>query len=121
MKKGIMIAVAGLGLMLAGCASKPSFSGVWRCEKMPPEAMEEGVVATQLVLAEEGAFSGYFEMEDGSPMGGFSGNWLTNGTGGIDFMVDESSGGPEKGTGLLMDEDTLLGSADGITLTFTRQ
>ena len=119
MKKGMMVAVVGLGLMLAGCASKPSYAGVWRSEKMPPEAMEEGVVATQLVLAEEGAFSGYFEMEDGSPMGGFSGSWVTNGIGGIDFIVDGD--GPEKATGQLIDDNTLLGAADGMALTFTRQ
>ena len=120
MKKYMIALVVGLGLFVAGCATKPSYVGTWKCPNMPEDAQEAGVTAANLYITEEGGFSGAFEKTDGTTMGGFSGSWETNDVGGINFLVNEGNG-PEKGTGQLIDKDTLLGVGDGVAMKFIRQ
>jgi hypothetical protein len=103
-----------------GCATSPTYVGSWKCLSMPRQAQEDGVVAATLHINAAGGFAGAFERSDGSVVGGFSGRWETNGTGGIDFVMTEGNG-PETGTGQLIDKDTLLGVGGEVSLKFTRQ
>jgi hypothetical protein len=118
--KGMMAFVVGLGLFVAGCATQPSYVGSWKCPNMPQEARDEGVTGATLHITEEGGFAGAFERSDGTTFGGFSGTWEPNDVGGINFKLTEGNG-PEKGTGLLIDKDTLLGVGGDVSLEFKRQ
>jgi hypothetical protein len=107
-------------LLTSGCATQPTYVGSWKCLNMPPQAQQDGVMAATLHINAAGGFAGAFERSDGTLVGGFSGRWETNGTGGIDFVTTEGNG-PEKGTGQLIDKDTLLGVGGDVSLKFTRQ
>lgn len=120
MNKNMWIMWVVSGLLMAGCATKPGYAGAWRCDELPQEVKEEGLAAATLYLTEEGGFSGAYENAEGSSVGGFSGTWTTNAAGGIDFVMTEGRG-PEKGTGQLIDDNTMLGVGGGLALKFVRQ
>ena len=105
--------VVGLGLFVAGCATKPSYVGTWKCQNMPAEAQEEGATAANLYIAEEG---GIFLITEGSVKSA-SGRWETNKVGGINVVFE----GQDDGTGQLLDKDTLLIAGGGVAMKFIRQ
>ena len=106
MKKNMMIMVAGLGLLVAGCATQSSYVGTW-----------EGHVGEEpflLDIAEEGNFVVYTETGDGKTKG----SWNPLDTEQVEFVVVDD---PKKIVGSLKGNNELVVSSEGESVIFTRK
>lgn len=106
MKKSMMIAVAGLGLLLAGCATQSPYVGTWKGQEDPGD---EEIVLT---LTEEGGM--LFEGEGDEV---FVGSWEVSDEGKVELTAE---GEDEKAVVTLVD-DVLVLSVGNESVKFTRQ
>ena len=106
MKKNMMIMVAGLGLLVAGCTTQSPYVGTW-----------EGHVGEEpflLNIAEEGNFVVYTETGDGKTRG----SWNPLDKKQVEFVVDDD---PKKIVGNLVNDDELVVSSEGESVKFTKK
>jgi len=114
-KKIIITVLFGLGLFLTGCAttSAPSYVGIWECLDIPQEMQKNGITGLDVYIADTGDFS----LAAKGSANGALGTWKKNNDGKIDITIPNKDGG----TGTLLDADTLVISANGLSMTFKRK
>ncbi len=117
MKKSVFSVVAGMVLMVAGCATKPGYVGQWKSINLPQDVKHDGVECFSMSILEQGGLSILAEAADGTINQGANGSWTTNAVGGIDIVVDKN----EQAKGLLLDDNTLVITADDEAIKFARQ
>ena len=107
MKKSMMIAVAGLGLLLAGCATQSPYVGTWTGRE---KAGREEVTAK---LTKEGIVM--IETSDGEVV---VGNWLITDDRKVEISVE---GEDKKAIATLVDDDAMVLSEGKHSMKLTRQ
>lgn len=117
MKRGMLAVMAGTALLMAGCATKSGYVGQWKSVNIPEEINSEGMEALSMTILEQGGVTIIGETDEGQVVQGASGSWKANELGGITFVFDEN----EDATGLLLGDGTLVMSADGQAVRFSRQ
>ena len=105
MKKSMMIAVAGLGLLLTGCTKQSPYVGTWEGQMDGDEYV--------LKLTEEGGM--LLEAEDDEVL---VGSWEVTDDGKVELTAE---GEDEKAVVTLVDDNELVVTADGDSVKFTRQ
>lgn len=107
MKKSMIIAVAGLGLLLTGCATQSPYAGTWKGQE---KAGSEEITAT---LTDEGIIM--IETSDGEVV---AGNWVTTDDRKIEISV---VGEDKKATGTLVKDDLMVLSEGKHSVKLTKQ
>lgn len=120
MKSMVAAVVMGMGLMVAGCATKPTYAGAWKSQSVPEKMEERGISSVTMNLSDSGEYAVTFNDSGGELISDFNGCWEADDSGRIVFHPAEGQG-PVGVTAQLLDKSTLEATAGEISILFSRQ